>query len=201
MVFKKLSRRPANPLNKFSTQELKEECSRLTTKLTLLSKQIHALEQKKAEVFDNATGKDVLTKQLAAHKIMGYESERKMRYNHFSQLDKRLLLTRNLLIVKQQEQELRASPVWDKIVHLTPDELMHCLVRTTLTNKNVTEIADELNTVIETSMSDDSIRDPAHSLFEAWAAVEQGTEVNLNDYLVTEKEGAKQKQEEVTEWY
>lgn len=203
MKFNCFSRKPANPLNNFTEQELKEECARLTAKLTLVSKEIRGLEHKKTEAFNNAVGKDTLTKRLVVHEIEGYESERKLKYNNFVQMDKRLLLTRNLLILKQHETDLAKSDVWRKITQLNQEELITRITRITLTNKSVTEIIDSLNTVIDTGiMSDDSIRDPAHSLFEAWTAVEQGAEVNLDDYLVTEKEGTKQpKQEEVTEWY
>ena len=194
------SRKPANPLNSFTEQELKEECARLNAKLTLTSKEICSLEQKKLEAFNNAVGKDILTKRLTVHEIEGYDSERKLKFKNFEQMDKRLQLTRNLLIIKQHEAELAKSDVWRKITTLNQEELITRITRLTLSNKSVTELIDSLNTVIDTGMCEDA-NEPSHELFGAWTAVEQGKEINLSDYLSTKnQEETKQIQEE-TEWY
>ena len=173
MILDKLRK---NAIDKIKLSELKEEEIRLKNQIERLRKEINRIEKEKKKKFEEGIGADLMKKKMLAAEIKQLDMEAKLKMKNFITLHKRYMLITNLITIKKYENQLKNSPLWEKLTKVSPDQLETALIKVNLKGKEFDEVLDDLNRVFEMNIAEfETVEDEIEKqLFEAWSAVEAG---------------------------
>lgn len=164
-----------SPLEKIPLSKLKEEEKSLELQANRTYKVIENLLQTKHSLFKEGIGQDRLKKHLLALKIQEVDVNARLKVSAFEALSQRRFFISNLIVLKECQKELMATPIWRKLQALSPEELERALVRVELREASLTDIVSRLNAVFESSAEpvcdSEKNQDP---LFRIWDEVEAG---------------------------
>jgi len=165
-----------NAIDKIKLSELKEEEIRLKNQIERLRKEINRIEKEKKKKFEEGIGADLMKKKMLAAEIKQLDMEAKLKMKNFITLHKRYMLITNLITIKKYENQLKNSPLWEKLTKVSPDQLETALIKVNLKGKEFDEVLDDLNRVFEMNIAEfETVEDEIEKqLFEAWSAVEAG---------------------------
>ena len=166
-----------NPLESLSIRELQEEELRLTNKLNKERAEIEKLEEAKKKKFQEGIGASALKKRVLAQEIQALDLEAKLRLQSFTKTQNMLKITRNLLVVKKLEKDLREQGIWKKLTSMPREKLEEWLLKVRLDGREYNEILEELNRAFEMEVVEveEGIGTEEKKLLELWEKVEQGT--------------------------
>jgi len=166
-----------NPLERLSIRELQEEELRLTNKLNKERAEIEKLEEAKKKKFQEGIGASALKKRMLAQEIQALDLEAKLRLQSFTKTQNMLKITRNLLVVKKLEKDLREQGIWKKLTSMPREKLEEWLLKVRLDGREYNEILEELNRAFEMEVAEveEEIGTEEKKLLELWEKVEQGT--------------------------
>ena len=173
MILDKLRK---NAIDKIKLSELKEEEIRLKNQIERLRREINRIEKEKKKKFEEGIGADLMKKKMLAAEIKQLDMEAKLKMKNFITLHKRYMLVTNLITIKKYENQLKNSPLWEKLTKVSPDQLETALIKVNLKGKEFDEVLDDLNRVFEMNIAEfETVEDEIEKqLFEAWSAVEAG---------------------------
>ncbi len=140
-----------SPLEKIPLSKLKEEEKSLELQSNRTYKAIENLLQTKHALFKEGIGQDRLKKHLLALKIQEVDVNARLKVSTFEVLSQRRFFISNLIVLKESQKELAATPIWRKLQSLSPEELERALVRVELRGANLSDIVSRLNAVFESS--------------------------------------------------
>jgi len=165
-----------NAIDKIKLSELKEEEIRLKNQIERLRREINRIEKEKKKKFEEGIGADLMKKKMLAAEIKQLDMEAKLKMKNFITLHKRYMLVTNLITIKKYENQLKNSPLWEKLTKVSPDQLETALIKVNLKGKEFDEVLDDLNRVFEMDIAEfETVEDEIEKqLFEAWSAVEAG---------------------------
>jgi len=165
-----------NPLESLSIRELQEEELRLTNKLNKERAEIEKLEEAKKKKFQEGIGASALKKRVLAQEIQALDLEAKLRLQSFTKTQNMLKITRNLLVVKKLEKDLREQGIWKKLASMPREKLEEWLLKVRLDGRESNEILEELNRPFEMEImeAEEGIGTEEKRLLELWEKVEQG---------------------------
>lgn len=165
-----------NAIDKIKLSELKEEEIRLKNQIERLRREINRIEKEKKKKFEEGIGADLMKKKMLAAEIKQLDMEAKLKMKNFITLHKRYMLITNLITIKKYENQLKNSPLWEKLTKVSPDQLETALIKVNLKGKEFDEVLDDLNRVFEMDIAEfETVEDEIEKqLFEAWSAVEAG---------------------------
>jgi len=187
-----------NPIEKSSLRELQEEEIRLRSRLDRLKKDIDLIEKKKKKLFQEGIGADKLKKKMLAQEYKSLDLEQKLKLKDFISTQEQYTLTKNLVIVKKYEKELKKEGIWEKLRKAKPEQLEKTLARISIEGKNFDETVKNLNKVFEMNIADfeESEDEAEKDLLEAWSKVE-AEEVDVNEVLEEMSIGKKLEEEKL----
>ncbi len=190
-----------NPLDKMKTKELRGEEIRLKNRVDQIRKEIDKNEKDKKKLFSQGVGADPIKKKMLAQDMKGLDMEAKLKLKNFSTARKQLMFTKNLLIIKNYEKDLKNTEVWNKITSIPKENLESFLIKVSLEGKEFDEVLDQLNSPFEMEVADfedEEMKEEEKKLFDAWEQVEGGSmEVGDVDGLISiNREFEKEEQED-----
>lgn len=140
-----------SPLEKIPLSKLKEEEKSLELQANRTYKTIENPLQTKHALFKEGIGQDKLKKHLLALKIREVDVNARLKVSAFEALSQRRFFISNLIVLKESQAELKATPIWKELQSLSPEELERALVRVELRGANLSDIVSRLNSVFESS--------------------------------------------------
>ena len=164
-----------NPLERLSLSQLREEEKTLELQANRTYRALETLLQKKHTLFMDGVGQDRLKKELLALKIQELDVTARLKVKMFQSITRRRSFISNLVVLKEAQNELRATPIWNKLQQLSPDELERALVRVELRDSTLDDLVSRLNEVFEASA--ESVHESTNSqnpIMVAWSKMEEG---------------------------
>jgi hypothetical protein len=165
-----------NTIDRISVRELRGEELRLKAAAQRTKEEIDKLEKEKAKLFKDGVGADRLTKKMLSEEIITRDMQAKLNLRSFITAANQLRLVKNLIVVKQYEEQLRQTKIWKQLSSIPVKNLEDKLVQVNLDGKMFDEVVSTLNDVfkmevaeIESRATEDEVR-----IFDAWAQVESG---------------------------
>ena len=164
-----------SPLEKIPLSKLKEEEKSLELQANRTYKVIENLLQMKHSLFKEGIGQDRLKKHLLALKIQEVDVNARLKVSTFEALSQRRFFISNLIVLKESQNELAATPIWRKLQSLSPEELERALVRVELRGANLSDIVSRLNAVFESAAEPVSTSvEYQNPILAIWDEVEAG---------------------------
>jgi hypothetical protein len=165
-----------NPLDKLKTRELREEEIRLKNQCERLRKEIDDCEKDKKKKFREGIGSDLFKKKMLFQDMQALDTEAKLRLKRFTTSNHQLRFIKNLLIVKNYENQLKENGTWKKLTSLPQEKLESFLIRISLDGKEFDDILNELNKPFEMDVADidTDVSEEERKVLDSWEKVEAG---------------------------
>lgn len=175
-VGKLLAKLKGNPLEKVDLRQLREEELRFRNQLDSVRKSIDNNEKDKKKKFREGVGADQFKKRMLAQEIQALDTEAKLNLKNFTTANNQLKFVKNLLIMKNHEQQLKETGIWKKFTSIPREQLETYLIKLNLDGKDFNGVVNELNRPFEMDIAaeEGEIADEEKSLFESWDKVESG---------------------------
>jgi hypothetical protein len=166
-----------NPLDKMKVRELREEDIRLKNQCERLRKEIDDCEKDKKKKFREGIGADLFKKKMLFQEMQALDTEAKLRLKRFTTSNHQLRFIKNLLIVKNYENQLKENGTWRKLTSLPQEKLESFLIRISLDGKEFDEVLNELNKPFEMDVADidNDVSEEEKKVLDSWEKVEAGT--------------------------
>lgn len=167
-----------NPLDKMKVRELRSEEIRLKNRMDQIRKEIDKNEKEKKKIFQQGVGADPIRKKMLAQDMVGLDLEAKLKLKNFATARRQLMFTKNLLIIKNYEKDLKNIGVWKKITAIPKENLESFLIKVRLEGKEFDEILNQLNEPFEMEVADfenNEMKEDEKKIFDAWDKVESGS--------------------------
>jgi len=166
-----------NPLDKMKVRELREEDIRLKNQCERLRKEIDDCEKDKKKKFREGIGADLFKKKMLFQEMQALDTEAKLRMKRFTTSNHQLRFIKNLLIVKNYENQLKENGTWRKLTSLPQEKLESFLIRISLDGKEFDEVLNELNKPFEMDVADidNDVSEEEKKVLDSWEKVEAGT--------------------------
>jgi hypothetical protein len=166
-----------NPLDKLKVRELREEDIRLKNQCERLRKEIDDCEKDKKKKFREGIGADLFKKKMLFQEMQALDTEAKLRLKRFTTANHQLRFIKNLLIVKNYENQLKENGTWRKLTSLPQEKLESFLIRISLDGKEFDEVLNELNKPFEMDVADidNDVSEEEKKVLDSWEKVEAGT--------------------------
>ena len=166
-----------NPLDKLKMRELREEEIRLKNQCERLRKEIDDCEKDKKKKFREGIGADLFKKKMLFQEMQALDTEAKLRLKRFTTSNHQLRFIKNLLIVKNYENQLKENGTWRKLTSLPQEKLESFLIRISLDGKEFDEVLNELNKPFEMDVADidNDVSEEEKKVLDSWEKVEAGT--------------------------
>jgi hypothetical protein len=166
-----------NPLDKLKVRELREEDIRLKNQCERLRKEIDDCEKDKKKKFREGIGADLFKKKMLFQEMQALDTEAKLRLKRFTTSNHQLRFIKNLLIVKNYENQLKENGTWRKLTSLPQEKLESFLIRISLDGKEFDEVLNELNKPFEMDVADidSDVSEEEKKVLDSWEKVEAGT--------------------------
>jgi len=165
-----------NPIKKIKTTELMGEEIRLKNHIERIRKDINRLENDKKKKFQEGLGSDLIKKKMLAQEYKQLDMEGKLKMRDFTGLHKKYTLITNLITIKKSEEQLKNTPVWDKLCKVPKEQIEEVLVDIDLEGKTVDEMVDGLNSIFAWGLeeSEGPEDESEKKMMDMWILVESG---------------------------
>jgi hypothetical protein len=165
-----------NPLEKLKVRELREEEIRLKNQLERVRKGIDDNEKEKKKKFREGIGADLFKKRMLVQEIQALDMEAKLKLRNFTTAHRQLRFVKNLLIVKNYEQQLKDVGLWKKLTAIPLANLEGFLIRISLDGKEFDDVLNELNKPFEMEVAEigEEVAEEEKKILDSWEKVEAG---------------------------
>ena len=142
---KSLFFRSKNPLD-MPLDKIKESKIKLETKIKKLEMEILEIDNQISLLFERAKETRSKSEELTiATKIKTLSQRKKQLQNSHALLNKQLRFIDNILVIKENEEILKSTPLWSTLRSMSPKELESHLINMRIDNENLIET---LNTAL-----------------------------------------------------
>jgi len=136
---KNLFFRSKNPLD-MPIEKIRESKIKLDVKIRKLEEEIREIDRSITKLFERAREAESKSEELTiATKIKTLSQRKKqLQYSH-ALLNKQLRFIDNLLIIKENEEILKSTPLWNTLRSMSPQELERHLIEMKIDSENIIE--------------------------------------------------------------
>jgi hypothetical protein len=123
------------------------------------------------------SSKETITKSeeiSIANRIKTLNQKKEMKQNASIQLEKELRVVTNLLIIKENERDLKESGAWKKLQKMKPEKIERWLTTKTLKQKNRQELISEIVSVTSSAMENVEYDQDLDDILDVIRAVKKG---------------------------
>jgi len=132
-------------LDGLKVDELEEILIKLSKKIDDLNGEVRVLEDSINRLFEKARESKTRSEEVSiANRIKTLSQKKEMKQSVVFQLERELRAVNNLLIIKENERDLKEAGTWDKLRRIKPEKMEEWLTRRTLDNQNRQELIDEI---------------------------------------------------------
>lgn len=121
-------------------EKLKEDFVRLDLQIKNIEKEISDIEKRIEQLFEEGKKAKTRSEELTIATRIKTLSQRKqnLQVTH-AQLNKQVMLVSNLIVIKENEEILKASPLYDKLQRMSFEDLENALTKFQLDRQNLNE--------------------------------------------------------------
>ena len=197
---KNLFFRSKNPLD-MPIDKIRESKIKLDVKIRKLEEEMLEIDRHIAKLFERAKKAESKSEELTiATKIKTLSQRKKQLQNSHALLNKQMRFIDNLLIIKENEEILKSTPLWNTLRSMSPEELEGYLIEMKINNENIIETLNSALGITEdmlSSASEEYDEDIADILSTIQAVKEGELDVEDAKGIVSKEERLKKGDEDV----
>ena len=134
---KSLFSKNKNPLN-MSLSELNESKMKLDIQIRKLEEKISQIDSQITLLFEKAKNSRSKSEEITiASRIKTLNQEKKQLQNSHALLNKQMRFINNTLIIKENEEILKSTPLWNILNSMSPQELEKYLIDMKINSENI----------------------------------------------------------------
>jgi hypothetical protein len=140
-------------INSLKIKDLQIMEIKLNKKIDEINKQIRDIESIIEKLFEKARETKTQSEEISiANRIKTLNQKKDMKQSVVIQLEKELRGVSNLLILKENEKDLKESGAWKKLEKMKPEKMEKWLTSKTFEQRNRQEVLDTIVTMTSTAM-------------------------------------------------
>ena len=156
-------------------EELQTMEIKLNKKIEDLNEEIKEIESAMQDLFEKARlTKTKIEEVSIANRIKTLGQKKEMKLSAIIQLEKELRAVDNLLILKENERDLKEAGVWDKLRKLRPERVEEWLTSKTLEKKNREELIGDIITLTHEAMESIEYDEDLEEILDIIKEVKEG---------------------------
>jgi len=180
-----------NPLD-MPIDKIRESKIVLDVKIRKLEGEILEIDRRIAKLFERAKNTESKSEELTiATEIKTLSQRKKQLQNSHALLNKQMRFIDNLLIIKENEEILKSTPLWNILRSMSPQELEMYLIEMKINNENIIEKLNSALGITEDMLSSASEEydEDIQNILSTIQAVKEG-ELDVEDakVLISKKE-------------
>jgi len=177
-------------LDALKVDELQVMSIKLNKKIDELNAEIRNIEETINRLFEKARETKTKSEEVSiANRIKTLNQKKEMKQSSVFQLERELRAVNNLLIIKENEQDLKDTGTWDKLKKIKPEKMEEWLTKKTLDNKNRQELIENI-TALTSSFQTADYDEELDEILDVIHEVKEGT-INAKEAskkIINEKE-------------
>jgi hypothetical protein len=184
----------AGDLDSIKIKDLLLMETKLNKKINELNEEILTILSTIENLFQKSTEVTTKSEEISiANRIKTINQKKDMKQNAVLQLEKELRVVTNILILKQNEKDLKESGAWNRIKKMKPEKIEKWLTTKKLEQTNRNELIDDIVTMTSGAMESIEYDDDLDEILETIHEVRKGTlEIKeASKKVANEKEGKK----------
>ena len=139
-------------LDALKVDELQVMSIKLNKKIDELNAEIRNIEETINRLFEKARETKTKSEEVSiANRIKTLNQKKEMKQSSVFQLERELRAVNNLLIIKENEQDLKDTGTWDKLKKIKPEKMEEWLTKKALDNKNRQELIENITSLTSSS--------------------------------------------------
>jgi len=151
-------------LDGLKVEELQSMEIKLNKKIDDLNTEIKEIERAIERLFEKAKEAKTKSEEISlANRIKTLSQKKEMKQSAVIQLEKELRVVTNLLILKENEKDLKEAGVWDKLKKLDPEKIEKWLTSKALERRNrealINDIISLTSAVMENIEHDEDLEE------------------------------------------
>ena len=179
-----------NPLD-MPIDKIRESKIVLDVKIRKLEGEILEIDRRIAKLFERAKNTESKSEELTiATEIKTLSQRKKQLQNSHALLNKQMRFIDNLLIIKENEEILKSTPLWNILRSMSPQELEMYLIEMKINNENIIEKLNSALGITEDMLSSASEEydEDIQNILSTIQAVKEG-ELDVEDAKVLVSKG------------
>jgi len=154
-------------LDKLKLDELQVMSIKLNEKIDGLNEEIRDIEEAINRLFEKAREAKTKSEEISiANRIKTLEQKKEMKQSSVIKLEKELRAINNLLIIKENEKDLKEVRIWNKLKKIKPEKLEKWLYQMQLDNKNRQELIKDIKTLTSLSFQTEDYDEDIEEILE-----------------------------------
>ncbi len=157
-------------------EELQTMEIKLNRKIEDLNEEIKEIERVMQNLFEKAKLTKTKIEEISiANRIKTLGQKKEMKLSAIIQLEKELRAVDNLLILKENERDLKEAGVWDKLKKLKPEKVEEWLTSKTLEKRNREELIGDIITLTHEAMESVEYDEDLEEILDIIKEVKEGS--------------------------
>ena len=157
-------------------EELQTMEIKLNRKIEDLNEEIKEIERGMQNLFEKAKLTKTKIEEISiANRIKTLGQKKEMKLSAIIQLEKELRAVDNLLILKENERDLKEAGVWDKLKKLKPEKVEEWLTSKTLEKRNREELIGDIITLTHEAMESVEYDEDLEEILDIIREVKEGS--------------------------
>lgn len=125
----KIFRRDKNPVKDMTHDELKETETKLKLSSQRLTKEISEIEKDIQQLFEKSKAAESKQEEInLANRIKTLGQQKEAKSSSHAEMEKQLRAVGNLLVIKEQEADLKAAGAWETLEKMPTEQLEQYLI-------------------------------------------------------------------------
>ena len=190
--------RSKNPLD-MPIDKIRESKIKLDIKIRTLEEEMLEIEREIRKLFERAKKTKSKSEEITiATKIKTLSQRKKQLQNSHALLNKQMRFIDNLLIIKENEEILKSTPLWNTLRSMSPEELERYLIDKKIDSENIIETLNSALGITEdmlSSASEEYDEDIADILSTIQAVKEGELDVEDAKEIVSKEERVKKEED------
>ena len=163
-------------LDTLKVDELQVMSIKLNKKIDELNAEIRNIEETINRLFEKARETKTKSEEVSiANRIKTLNQKKEMKQSSVFQLERELRAVNNLLIIKENEQDLKDTGTWDKLKKIKPEKMEEWLTKKTLDNKNRQELIENITALTSSSFQTADYDEELDEILDVIHEVKEGT--------------------------
>jgi len=163
-------------LDALKVDELQVMSIKLNKKIDELNAEIRNIEETINRLFEKARETKTKSEEVSiANRIKTLNQKKEMKQSSVFQLERELRAVNNLLIIKENEQDLKDTGTWDKLKKIKPEKMEEWLTKKTLDNKNRQELIENITALTSSSFQTADYDEELDEILDVIHEVKEGT--------------------------
>jgi len=166
----------AKSMDGIKIEELQTMEIKLNRKIEDLNEEIKEIERVMQNLFEKAKLTKTKIEEISiANRIKTLGQKKEMKLSAIIQLEKELRAVDNLLILKENERDLKEAGVWDKLKKLKPEKVEEWLTSKTLEKRNREELIGDIIALTHEAMESVEYDEDLEEILDIIKEVKEGS--------------------------